>query len=137
MPGTVSNTYTQVAWAQSCAKSVQHIECLSRETKANNRKKEQWVVLRQSVLFLTLNVLYHTTPHHTTPHHTTPRHTTPHHTTPHHTTPRHTTPHHTTPHHTNCSTESQDSCSIKHSNLRYFKGNESSSSILRLLVTIY
>ena len=29
-PRTVSNTYAPVAWAQSCANHVQHIECISR-----------------------------------------------------------------------------------------------------------
>ena len=31
-PGTVSNTYAQVARSQSCANHVQHIECLSHAT---------------------------------------------------------------------------------------------------------
>ena len=31
-PRTVSNMYAKVAWAQSCAKHVQHIERLSRAT---------------------------------------------------------------------------------------------------------
>ena len=31
-PRTVSNTYAQVAWAQSCANHVQHIQRISRAT---------------------------------------------------------------------------------------------------------
>ena len=75
--------------------------------------------LPAGVWLLTLNVLYHTTPHHPTLLHTTLHHptllhttlhystlhhtilhTTPHYSTPHYTTPNHTTLLHTTPHNT-------------------------------------
>ena len=70
----------------------------SRGGRLNHWAKEAvWTGERLSSVSLTLNILYHTTPHNTTPHHTTPHHTTH---TPHHTTQHHTTPHHTTPHHT-------------------------------------
>ena len=55
-PWTVSNTYAQVAWAQSCANHVQHIERLSRATCRDTCH----VVQRDSsaITFESLNRIY-------------------------------------------------------------------------------